>query len=358
MGKLRLAILRNEVADDHLLWQKACAQIIDRVEWEVVDITKADWLERIRKGSFDGLLAAPPGWTTPFKILYDERVTILNAVCGIPIYPTLNEILVYEDKKYLSYWLAAKNIPHPHTWVIYYKQEALDFIRTASYPLVAKTSLGASGSGVTILSDSRETEKYITDTFSGKGIRRRVGPKWKRKGFSGRLLSKLLRPEELKLKWSKYRYSGSEVQKDFVILQQFIPHDFEWRCVRIGDSFFAHKKLKKKDKASGSLLKGYEDPPHSLLDFVKRITDECGFISQAVDIFVTDQGDYLVNEMQCIFGQSDPYQMLIDGKPGRYLFKDNRWVFEEGDFNQIESFLLRLENFISILEQRPAGQPE
>jgi hypothetical protein len=352
MRKLKLAILRNEVADDHILWEKACDFYKNIIEWKVIDITRSNWLEEILNGSFDGLLAAPPGWTTPFKVLYDERVTILNINCGIPVYPSLEEIYIYEDKKYFSYWLKANKIPHPATWVYYYKEEALEFTQKALYPMVAKTNLGASGSGVCFLHSIKDAEKYILNTFSGRGITRNVGPKWKRKGFAGRVFRKLLQPAQFRLKMSEYTRSNSEHQKDFVILQQYIPHDYEWRCVRIGDSFFAHKKLKIKDKASGSLLKGYEDPPHDLLDFVKKITDMRNFVSQAVDIFVSEKGEYLVNEMQCIFGQSDPHQMIINGQPGRYLFQNDQWIFEPGDFNRIESFQLRLENFIEILKKK------
>ncbi|NLJ42868.1 MAG: hypothetical protein GX431_04355, partial [Bacteroidales bacterium] len=111
---------------------------------------------------------------------------------------------------------------------------------------------------------------------------------------------------------------------------------------RIGDSFFAHKKLKKGEKASGALLKVYDNPPLALLDFVKEITDRHGFYSQAIDIFESERG-YLVNEMQCIFGQSDPYQMLVDEKFGRYFFNENNWVFEKGDFAKNECYNLRLE---------------
>src|SRR5690606_33952040 len=114
------------------------------------------------------------------------------------------------------------------------------------------------------------------------------------------------------------------------------PHTFEWRCVRIGDSFFAHKKIRKDDKASGSLLKAYEQPPFDLLDFIKEITDRRNFRSQAVDLFTDENGRYLVNEMQCIFGQSDPYQMLINDQPGRYVFRNEEWHFEPGDFNRYE----------------------
>lgn len=349
MQKLRLAILQNEVADDHGLWEQACAEFTGQIEWEIVDLTRGNWLEQVLHGHFDGLLASPPGWTTPFRIMYDERITILNSICSIPIYPSLEEIQIYENKKNLSYWLAANNVPHPKTWVFYYEAEALEFLETANIPLVGKTSIGGGGSGVRVLKTREEAMAYTKNTFSGEGATMQVGPKWRKKGFAGRVLKKLLHPEELRIKLKQYKFQRSEVQKDFVILQEFIPHDFEWRCVRIGDSFFAHKKLKMGDKASGSLLKGYENPPLQLFNFVKELTDRRHFLSQSVDLFETADGRYLVNEMQCIFGQSDPYQMLVDGQPGRYRHIGGEWVFEPGDFNRVESFVLRVEHFIGIL---------
>lgn len=349
MQKLRFAILQNEMADDHVRWEKACAEFTGQIDWEVVDITRADWLDRIRRGHFDGIMAAPPGWTTPFRILYDERINILNTVCKIPLYPCLEEILIYENKKNLSYWLAANDIPHPKTWVFYYETEAVEFLNNATLPIVAKTSIGGGGSGVHILKTRQEAIEYVKNTFSGRGASMQVGPKWRKKGFVGRVIKKLLNPQELRNKLQQYKFQYTEVQRDFVILQEYIPHDFEWRCVRIGDSFFAHKKLKLGDKASGSLLKGYENPPLQLFDFVKKVTDRRHFLSQSVDLFETADGRYLVNEMQCIFGQSDPYQMLVDGQPGRYRQIGGQWVFEPGDFNRVESFVLRVEHFIDIL---------
>jgi hypothetical protein len=144
-----------------------------------------------------------------------------------------------------------------------------------------------------------------------------------------------------------YRERRRDIQSNFVIFQEYIPHEFEWRVVRISDSFFAHKKLKSNEKASGSLLKEYVNPSLDLLDFVKKITDRYGFYSQAIDIFESERG-YLINEMQCIFGQSDPYQMLVNGKPGRYCYINNKWVFEEGDFATNACFNLRLKHVLKL----------
>lgn len=52
--------------------------------------------------------------------------------------------------------------------------------------------------------------------------------------------------------------------------------------------------------------------------------------------------------MQCIFGQSDPYQMLVNGIPGRYVMIEGNWIFEEGDFNTNQSYDLRLETALNL----------
>lgn len=349
MRKLRLAILKVEIDKDYTLWETVCHEMRDYVDWESIDIDRSDWLERIKKGRFDGLLAIPPGITNACKNMYDERVRILNTCLDLPVYPNLEEIEIYENKKYISYWLAANEIPHPKTWVFYQREEALQFVATAKVPVVGKTNVGASGRGVSIIKSNAEAIEYVENTFSGKGAIRSTGPNLKKKGLMVRALKKLANPKEFVERLQHYKTEGSEVQKEYVIFQEFIPHDYEWRCVRIGDSFFAHKKMVKGEKASGSLIKGYENPPFELLDFVKEVTDLRHFRSQSVDIFVDAAGRYLVNEMQCTFGQSDPYQMLVDGVPGRYRRINNEWVFEPGDFNKYKSFLLRLEYFVEIL---------
>ena len=347
MKKLHFAILKSEFDDDHLQqWENACRARQDLLTWETIDLTRSDWLQQVQGKTIDGLLALPPNLTNVFKNLYDERVTILHEVCGIPVFPYLEEIKVYENKKYLSYWLAAQGIPHPKTMVFYHRQEALDFVQQAPLPLVGKTNIGASGRGVTIIRSRPEAIDYVRNTFAGKGSSRKIGPNWRKKGFVKRVFKKLLNPGAFKAKIKQYQQQNTEQQTDYVILQEFIPHSYEWRCVRIGDSFFAHKKIVKGEKASGSLIKGYENPPFELLDFVRDVTDRKHFRSQSVDIFTTSDGRYLVNEMQCTFGQSDPYQMLVDGQPGRYLYQNGQWVFEAGDFNRYESFQLRLDYFL------------
>jgi hypothetical protein len=351
MKKIRAVILGNELPGDHHLWQRACEEFSERIEWRVVDLTGDDWLEAVEAEPCDILLAKPGGLTASFKQLYDERVYILGKVLGHPVYPSVEEILVYENKRFLSFWLKANHIPHPATHVFYDRAAALRRLESEEFPVVAKTGIGASGSGVRILGSRMEAARYVDLAFSPKGAARRTGPNLASGGLLRRGLHYVLHPGGIRRKLGIFRALRSDVQKGFVILQEFVPHEFEWRAVRIGDSFFAHKKLKSGGKASGSLLKGYENPPLQLLDFVRDITERHGFFSQAVDVFESDRG-YLVNEMQCIFGQSDPFQMRVDGRPGRYLWKGGRWAFEEGDFNRNESYNLRVEYAIDFMRKK------
>ena len=144
---------------------------------------------------------------------------------------------------------------------------------------------------------------YIYETFSGKGAARRSGPNLKAGGLFKRGLHYFVYPRDIMKKFNIYKTIKSNPQTDFVIFQEYIPHDFEWRVVRIGDSFFAH------------------------------------------NLFESKRG-YLVNEMQCLFGQSDPYQMLINGKEGRYQHTGGSWLFEEGRFNKNQCYNLRVEHVI------------
>ena len=258
-------------------------------------------------------------------------------------------MFIYENKRFLSFWLKANKIPHPETNVFYNESEAFEFLKTSAFPIVGKINIGASGSGVLILKNISQATEYIKQAFSEKGLGKRVGPNLQKGNFVKRGLHYVLNPSDISKKIEKYKEIGNDRQSGFVILQEFIPHEFEWRVVRIGDSFFAHKKMVVHEKASGSLIKNYDNPPLSLLDFVKEITDKHNFRSQAIDIF-EHQKKYLVNEMQCIFGQSDDYQMKVNGVVGRYIFSYGKWIFEEGNFNTNQCFDLRLQWVLSRFE--------
>lgn len=349
---LHLAILKNESDKDHLPWVEALNESSTELTWSIIDLTRNDWLDNLHKEHYDFFLARAPGLTSLFKQLYDERIYIISKVLRYPVFPSYEEIAIYENKRMLAYFLQAKKIPHPKTNVFYYLEEALGYISNTPLPIVAKTNIGASGSGVKIISSLEEGIKYIHEAFGNQGIKQRWGPNLKTGNYLRRAFFYLKNPGEISGKLDVYRTKKSDRQIDFVIFQEYCPHKFEWRVVRIGDSFFAHKKIASQNKASGSLIKEYSNPPPSLLDFVKEITDKHQFYSQAIDLFEIKPDVYLVNEMQCFFGQSDPHQMLVENKPGRYIKMKKDWHFEAGAFNKNQSYSLRLEYVIEKLRNK------
>ena len=69
----------------------------------------------------------------------------------------------------------------------------------------------------------------------------------------------------------------------------------------------------------------------------------------SVDIFECEDGRFLINELQSLHGQKTSNLMYINGVPGRYYFKNNKFIFEEGDFTKYQSYLLRVKHFVKIL---------
>lgn len=348
MAKVKIGILANELINDHQPWVEACEKKKEDVDFKIINLTKDNWLDEVQADRFDILLTKPGGISSRFKQLYDERVYLLKNAMGFRLYPDDEEVYIYENKRFLYSWLASHHIPLPQTRIFYDLNDALDYLETSEYPVVAKLNIGASGKGVSILKNKSEAVSYTRRAF-WKGISAKSGPNWDKDSPLTKIVNLISRPALLLEKKRIYSLQRSEIQQGYVLFQEFINHTFEWRVVRIGDSFFAHKKLKKGDKASGSLLKDYSDPPADLIDFVYEITERFHFYSQAVDIFEPSKGHYIVNEMQCIFGQSDPYQMKVGGVPGRYIRRSGQWIFEPGDFNSLMGYLLRLEHVINIL---------
>lgn len=351
--KYHFAIIKDETEKDHIPWVLSCNKYKYLLSYDIIDITKNDWLVFFLNNKYDCILARPSAWTTYFKTLYDERINILLNILGIPVYPSFEEIQIYENKKFLSYWLKANKIPHPKTWVFYNKKEALRFITNCQLPIVTKTSIGSASSGIKILRKKSKLIKYINLAFSNRGITRKSGPNLRKVDKLGRAKKYLNNiPGYLHSLIRNYKQTKSDSQRWFVIFQEFLNINFEWRCVKIGNSYFAHKKIPLHDELiSGTSNVKWENPPLKLLHFIKDVCEKRNFYSQAIDVFELNN-NYYVNELQCIWGSINPHQMIIDGKPGRYILKDDKWVFEEGNFCKNNSFDLRLKHVIELLDNK------
>jgi hypothetical protein len=342
------AILKNEFDDNHLHWIKSCEKFA--VKYIVIDFTAHNWVAQIKANdkSWSGFLVCPSGRQSIFKDLYDERLMLLNQWYNPKMFfPSLPEVLLHENKKYLSYWLEFNNLPCPKTWVFYDSEEALQFVTESSREiLVGKVNIGASGKGVRVLRGAQAQMDYVKKAFS-EGLTQSWGPNLAMGGWMPRLRKLITQPGRILKRLKVYNINRQEVQRGFVLLQEYIPHEFEWRVVRIGDSFFGHRKIKQGDKASGTKGIDYTAPSEELLNFTEHLTNKFGFHCMAIDLFEDGNGGYLINEMQCIFGHVQPFICELNGEPGRFVRDSSGWKFEQGFFNTNLSYDLRLEYFIS-----------
>jgi hypothetical protein len=316
----RIGIVK-EFWGSHSRFIAACRDL--GVSYRVIDISGPDWNEDIEKSGCQGFLVYPSIQFGVWKQMYDERLRLLEGDMGRLIFPSYNELWLWDSKRRVCNWLQANEIPHPRTWIFYQENEATEFARKAQLPIVFKSNRGAGSSGVVIFRQREALLKHIRRCF--------------RKGYTNYVLGR------------------NDREWGFVLLQEYVPDALEWRVIRIGDSYFGYEKLKVGDFHSGSHSWKYSRPADSLLDFARQVTTKGRFLSMDLDIFVTPDRRYLVSELQTLFGMGHPYEMcVIDGQPGRMIVRDedNTWMFEPGSFCQNHLCNLRVLALLNMIEAR------
>jgi len=295
----------------------ACREL--KVAYRTVDIFSSDWVKQVRDSGCDAFVVWPGEFIHEWKRLYDERLRFLTNEMKQILYPSYDSLWLYGSKQRQRDWMDIQGFPHPETWVFYDRDEAMRFINSAKLPLVVKLDIGATASGVWIVNSLHAARKFIDSAFSH--------------GIIGK------RADVRSRQWR------------FLLFQEYIPDIREWRILRVGDSYFGHEKGKSGGFHSGSDVVGWFAPPRKALDLIHRVTETGGFRSMAMDVFETQDGNLLINELQSIFGSVDTAQMYIDGIPGRYKMVDGDFIFEEGRFCKNASCNLRVVDLINMLNQ-------
>ena len=315
----RLGIVKD-VMMRHSYYEAACLEL--GVPYDLVDITGPDWVDAVRRTDCAAYLVRPYVLTSSGKRLYDDRVRIMADEMGKRIFPSVKSLWLYESKRRGAGWLEANGVPHPKTWCFNDRGAALAFGATCTLPVLFKTDLGSEATGVRLLRRRADLLALVKRCFS-KGV-----------AAAG------------------YDVSGNVTGE--LLLQEFIPDAREWRMVRIGNSYFGHRKGKAGDFHSGSKIIEFDTPPEALLRFVKDVTDKGPFENMSLDILETPNGDYLVIELHCYFGCNSPHVMRIGSEPGRYRYNhdSDSWTFEPGDFNRNASCNLRIATLLECISRK------
>lgn len=327
----------------------ACREL--KVDHAVFDIYASDWMAALHRLKPAGCVYIAEFRYSSWRELFGERIRFVNQQMGIPIYPRLHELELWESKRRMAYWLEYHQVPHPRTWIFGKRQQALDFIQSATYPLIFKTDFGNAASGVRLLQNKSQALSIFRRSF-GNGYR---VPTYRE--FTLDLvprLKALIRPAYRKL--SGIRHLPRDVELDVMLFQELVPIKHEWRLIKAGDSFFGNQKVRGKHGFhSGSSKSSWSIPPAAAFDLVKRVCEIGDFATMGLDVFETDGGELQVNELQTIFGVIANNQMYRE-KNGqlvgfRKYFDANsgQWCEEEGEFGQDYCYRLRVKDFVSNL---------
>lgn len=197
-----------------------------------------------------------------FPRLYAKRLMMaIEQGLGIPIFPTWKTSWYFEDKIAQHYLLSLAGIPIPDAHVFWKKQHAVEFCRSASYPVVLKLAAGYQSTNVRLLSNREEALYYVNQLFGPGLTGLGYGPASKTRYGLRRLraASELLRG----------RYPNSpnletELQHGYFYVQEFLPdNQFDIRVTVIGHRAFVFRRFNRPDdfRASGSGILDWDPEP-------------------------------------------------------------------------------------------------
>jgi hypothetical protein len=295
---VRVGIIRNR-AQLHSRFVQACLEL--GVPFRVIDLAAPEWLDAVRRSGCELFLVWPEVTTTPLAKLIKDRCDLLEQQMGKAVTPSLRERWMYEDKIRLYDWLRVHELPHPRTWLFFDRDDARTFAERCDLPIVFKTSFGAAASGVRTIATRRVLRRAVDRAF---------GAGHTPAGFDKR-----------------------DKQWGSLILQEHLTVRKEWRLVRVGDAYFGHPKGRLGAFHSGSGRVEWDVPEPRHLDLLHAVTELGGFRGMDVDVFETDDGRLLINELQTVFGaRTSVDQLRVDGVAGRMTRDADGWTFEPGDF--------------------------
>jgi glutathione synthase/RimK-type ligase-like ATP-grasp enzyme len=191
------------------------------------------------------------GYSPNPRLLAKRLLPAIEHGLGIPVFPSFETAWHFEDKIAQSYLLHAAGIPTPATWVFWDRTTALDFCRSATYPLVLKLSFGYQSTNVRLLNTFDEASSWIARLFGpGVTLLPPPAPKWRAALQRSRSVLRHLRGASV---YDDLKYS--ELQHGYFYVQEFVPaNGYDIRVTVIGNRAFVFRRFNRPGdfRASGS----------------------------------------------------------------------------------------------------------
>lgn len=229
---------------------------------------------------------------------------VIEETLGKPVFPEQKVFWPFDNKLAQAYLMKAVGIPQPETWVFWRREDALEWARTANFPVVFKLAGGAGSTNVQRIDNEAEARAKIDRMFSRSGIIDMVHHTEKETAATSLIrearhvvLRLLSMPAYVFAKrYPPFHREFWMPQKDYAYFQEFLAGNaFDTRVTVIGDRAFAFRRFNRPEdfRASGS---GRIDHDPSAIDprCIERAfewADKVGNQSMAFDLLTGQDGE-------------------------------------------------------------------
>lgn len=296
--KIGLVIDESEKYDGYN-WHDVYAEEFKELGDEVIflDYKKNDWFEQTKVSMPDVIMWR--AWHRP-----DDRdnakikIQLVERLLKIPIFPNWNMYSSYDNKIMQHTLLKELGFPIPKTWIFRDKEEALNFMKDAKFPLVSKCSQGACGDNINLIKNEKELNRYIEEAFSEKGIK-------------------------TYFPWIR--------QRGYVYIQEFIESYKDLRIITIGNkvelAFWRENKNSWKHNIAGGGNINLDNIPEEAKKLSLELSKKLGFHWCAFDIMIKDNKPVIL-EFSSIFGfsRSGHYEKYFDSPNANILKKQAEYL--------------------------------
>ncbi|TXS92466.1 ATP-grasp domain-containing protein [Parahaliea aestuarii] len=252
------------------------------------------------------------GFSAGERAIAADIIPAIEHGAGIPVFPSYASMWHFENKLAQSCLLEAAGIPTPANFIFHERESALDFIRRAEFPLVAKLSSGYQSSNVVMLKSRGEANRLVDNLF-GPGVYSFEQPR----GRLRRLIGHRAGAVKSLLNYP-FRHG---LQGGYFYAQEYLPGNaFDTRVTVIGNRAFGFRRFNRdgdfRASGSGKIDWNPREIPGDLIKQAFHVARKLGTQSLALDFLYQDTRP-LVAEISYTYAA-----WAIEACPGHWQLQD------------------------------------
>ena len=259
------------------------------------------------------------------KQIAESIIPVIQYQLGIPCFPDWETSWHYDDKIKQAYLLREAGFPPCEFHVFYHSDKALNWIKTAPYPLVYKSKSGSGASNVEMVRNEKQAKQKIRKMFGTGYLQEKIGLMNRIKVYNYDI-RKIIRHYGIRLRNNilhKEAVPFWQVQKNYILFQKFLPgNSYDTRVQVTGRRAYAFIRFNRGNdfRASGSNNWSLDHSKINM-DMVRiafSVSEKLGFKSMAYDFIYDEYKRPVIVEISYCYGD---YPEFSDG----YWDPDLNW---------------------------------